>query len=100
MPVNLLWAFISPYGTGNKCYNKHRRRKRNKCKTVVKRILLDVVVYLIGKEGVASTALRPAGKCNIDGVEFDVRSDGRYIAKGSRIQIIRVQGNTLIIKEK
>ena len=56
--------------------------------------------YLIGKEGVASTALRPAGKCNIDGVEFDVRSDGRYIAKGSRIQIIRVQGNTLIIKEK
>ena len=56
--------------------------------------------YLIGKEGVASTDLRPVGKCNIDGVEFDVRSDGRYIAKGSMIQIIRVQGNTLIIKEK
>ena len=56
--------------------------------------------YLVGKEGIASTDLRPAGKCNIDGVEFDVRSEGRYIAKGSKVQITRIQGNTLIIKEK
>lgn len=56
--------------------------------------------YLVGKEGTASTDLRPAGKCNIEGIEFDVRSEGRYIAKGSKVQIIRVQGNTLIIKEK
>lgn len=56
--------------------------------------------YLIGKEGTASTDLRPSGKCDIDGVEFDVRSEGYYIAKGSKIQIIRVQGSTLIIKEK
>lgn len=55
--------------------------------------------YLVGKEGTASTDLRPAGKCNIDGVEFDVRSEGKYIAKGSKVQIIRIQGNTLIIKE-
>jgi len=54
--------------------------------------------YLVGKEGIASTDLRPAGKCDIDGVEFDVRSEGRYIAKGSKIRIVRVQGNTLIIK--
>lgn len=56
--------------------------------------------YLIGKEGTASTDLRPTGKCDIDGVEFDVRSEGYYIAKGSKVQIIRVQGSTLIIKEK
>lgn len=55
--------------------------------------------YLVGKEGTASTDLRPAGKCNIDGVEFDVRSEGKYIAKGNKVQIIRIQGNTLIIKE-
>jgi len=56
--------------------------------------------YLVGKEGTASTDLRPSGKCDIDGVEFDVRSEGYYIAKGSKVQIIRVQGSTLIIKEK
>ena len=55
--------------------------------------------YLIGKEGIAVTDLRPAGKCNIEGIEFDVRSEGRYIAKGSQIRISRIQGNTLIIKE-
>ena len=55
--------------------------------------------YLMGKEGVTVTDLRPAGKCNIDGVEFDVRSEGKYIAKGSNVRISRIQGNTLIIKE-
>ncbi len=55
--------------------------------------------YLIGKEGVTSTDLRPAGKCNIEGVEFDVRSEGKYIPKGCKVRISRVQGNTLIIQE-
>lgn len=55
--------------------------------------------YLIGKAGQASTDLRPAGKCNIEGVEFDVRSEGKFVAKGQNVRIIRIQGNTLIIKE-
>lgn len=56
--------------------------------------------YLVGKEGVAATDLRPAGKCDIDGIIFDVRSEGKYVAKGQKVRIIRIQGNTLIIKEK
>ena len=56
--------------------------------------------YLIGKEGIAATDLKPAGKCDIDGIIFDVRSEGTYIAKGQKVRIIRIQGNTLIIKEK
>lgn len=56
--------------------------------------------YLVGKEGVAVTDLRPAGKCDIDGIIFDVRSEGKYVAKGQKVRIIRIQGNTLIIKEK
>ena len=56
--------------------------------------------YLVGKEGIAATDLRPAGKCDIDGIIFDVRSEGKYIAKGQNVRIIRIQGNTLIIKEK
>lgn len=55
--------------------------------------------YLVGKEGIASTDLRPSGKCNIDGVEFDVRSEGKFVTEGQKIRITRVQGNTLIIKE-
>lgn len=55
--------------------------------------------YLVGKEGIAATDLHPAGKCNIDGVEFDVRSDGKYVASGKKVRIICVRENTLIIKE-
>ena len=56
--------------------------------------------YLVGKEGIAATDLRPAGKCDIEGIIFDVRSEGKYIAKGQMVRIIRIQGNALIIKEK
>ena len=55
--------------------------------------------YLVGKEGIAVTDLRPAGKCDIDGIMFDVRSEGKYVAKGQKVRITRIQGNTLIIKE-
>lgn len=56
------------------------------------------VEYLVGKKGVAITDLRPAGKCDVDGVTFDVRSEGSFITKNSQVQIVRVQGNTLIVK--
>lgn len=55
--------------------------------------------YLVGKEGVASTDLKPAGKCDIEGVEFDVRAEGRYIEKGTRVRINRIYENTIMIKE-
>ena len=32
--------------------------------------------YLVGKEGIASTDLRPAGKGNFDGIDFDILSEG------------------------
>lgn len=55
--------------------------------------------YLIGENGLTATDLRPAGKCEINGVTFDVRSEGSYIKKGSPVEIVKIQGNTLIVKE-
>ncbi len=55
--------------------------------------------YLVGKEGIASTDLKPAGKCDIEGVEFDVRAEGRYIEKGTKVRINRIYENTIMIKE-
>jgi len=56
--------------------------------------------YLVGKEGVAATDLRPAGKGNFDGIEFDILSGGSYIKKGQRIIISKVKDNKLIVIEK
>lgn len=56
--------------------------------------------YLVGKEGVAATDLRPAGKGNFDGIEFDILSGGSYIKKGQKIIISRIRDNKLIVTEK
>ena len=56
--------------------------------------------YLVGKEGTASTDLRPAGKGNFDGIDFDILSEGTYIVKGTAIRISRVRDNKLMVVEK
>ena len=55
--------------------------------------------YLVGKDGLASTDLRPAGKASFDGVVFDVLSEGNFISKGRKIRISRVKDNKLIVTE-
>jgi membrane-bound ClpP family serine protease len=56
--------------------------------------------YLLGKEGIASTDLRPTGTGNFDGIEFDVISEGKYISKDTKLVIYKVQGSKLIVKMK
>jgi len=56
--------------------------------------------YLVGREGVASTDLRPSGKCKIDGVEFDVRTEGAYIVKDTCVIIRNIRNNSIIVAEK
>lgn len=56
--------------------------------------------YLLGKEGVAATDLRPSGMGDFDGITFDVISEGTYIDKGTLLIINKVQGSKLIVKAK
>lgn len=56
--------------------------------------------YLLGKEGIALTDLRPAGIGNFDGISFDVISEGQYISKDEPIIISQVKGSKLIVKAK
>ncbi|MGN1313883.1 MAG: NfeD family protein [Lachnospiraceae bacterium] len=56
--------------------------------------------YLIGKEGATVTDLKPVGKCSIDGVEFDVRAEGRYLEKNTHVVISGIHENILMVREK
>lgn len=58
----------------------------------------DDMNYLVGKKGVATTSLRPAGKINVDGVELNVRSESFFIDKGTEVEIIRIQNGSVIVK--
>ncbi len=55
--------------------------------------------YLLDREGIATTNLRPAGKGNFDGIDLDVVSEGTYIEKGSSIVIYKISANRLIVKK-
>lgn len=54
--------------------------------------------YLLGKEGIAATDLRPTGMGDFDGITLDVISEGTYINKGTALIIEKVQGSKLIVK--
>lgn len=56
--------------------------------------------YLLGKQGVASTDLRPSGVASFDDVSFDVVSEGMYISAGTQIEIVKVEGAKLVVKER
>lgn len=54
--------------------------------------------YLLGKKGVTISDLRPAGSVDIDGVKFDVISNGEYISKGTNVEIFKVSGVKLLVR--
>jgi membrane-bound ClpP family serine protease len=52
---------------------------------------------LIGKRGTTSTPLRPTGVAEIEDRKMDVITDGRYIASGEEIVVIRTEGTKIIV---
>ncbi len=54
--------------------------------------------YMLGKQGVALTDLRPAGTAKIDGINYDVITEGSYIMRDTKIIVYKVEGSKLIVK--
>jgi membrane-bound serine protease (ClpP class) len=54
---------------------------------------------LVGKEGVARTALRPAGKATIEGQRYDVVSGGAFIESGTPVKVTTVDGNRIVVRK-
>lgn len=52
---------------------------------------------LLGKEGVALTILRPIGMALIEGRKLNVLTSGEYVEKDSKIKVIKVTGNKIIV---
>lgn len=52
----------------------------------------------LGKRGTAASRLRPAGIAHLDGERVDVVSDGEFIEAGEAIEVIRVDGNRIVVR--
>ncbi len=54
---------------------------------------------LLGAIGVAATMLRPSGMVRFGDEFVDVVAEGSYIAPGTRVQVIEIEGNRIVVKE-
>ena len=54
---------------------------------------------LSGKEGVASSELRPAGFAEIEGRRVDVVTRGEMISAGSTVRVLDVESNRVVVAE-
>jgi membrane-bound serine protease (ClpP class) len=53
----------------------------------------------LGKRGRASSPLRPAGIAEIEGERVDVVSEGELIEPGTEIEVMRVDGNRIVVRQ-
>ena len=56
-------------------------------------------LHWLGRSGRAGSTLRPAGIAEFDGQRVDVVSEGEYIDAGEPIEVIRVDGNRIVVKK-
>lgn len=59
----------------------------------------QAAVTLVGREGAATTDLRPAGRAEIDGEPFDVVTEGDFIEAGVRVRVVKVEATRIIVEE-
>jgi len=55
---------------------------------------------LVGKEGVAVTNLRPSGTVRIENRRIDVVTRGDFIEKGAAVEVVKVEGSRVVVKQK
>jgi len=53
----------------------------------------------LDRSGTSISPLRPAGIAEIDGTRVDVVSDGGFIEAGAAIQVTRVDGNRIVVRQ-
>jgi membrane-bound serine protease (ClpP class) len=53
----------------------------------------------LGKRGRTSSPLRPAGIAEIEGARVDVVSDGELIEPGTPVEVTRVDGNRVVVRQ-
>lgn len=61
---------------------------------------VDALKILLGKQGRALTALHPSGIALIETKKYAVVTEGGFIEKDNNIEVIRVEGNRIVVRGK
>ena len=52
----------------------------------------------VGREAVAETSLRPAGKIRVDGEVFEAEASNGFVEAGGRVRLVAARGTTFIVE--
>ncbi len=55
---------------------------------------------LLGLTGSAATVLRPSGVAEIEGRRFTVVTEGSFLSPGAPLEVVRVQGSRIVVRER
>jgi membrane-bound serine protease (ClpP class) len=53
----------------------------------------------LGKRGTAATDLHPSGIAHLNGARVDVVSEGDFIDAGQSVEVVRVDGNRIVVRQ-
>ncbi|MBR3796990.1 MAG: NfeD family protein [Clostridia bacterium] len=53
---------------------------------------------LVGRTGIATSVLRPAGIADFDGVRLNVVTEGGFADQGAHVQVVRVEGARIVVR--
>lgn len=51
-----------------------------------------------GDKGITISALRPMGKAEFNDKVFEVKTNGGYLGSGTKIKVVRIQNQTIIVE--
>lgn len=57
-------------------------------------------IKLVGKEGVTKSVLKPTGVADIDGFNYSVTSNGKWVEAGITVKVLEVDGTKILVEEK
>jgi len=60
-------------------------------------VTADSRMFLLGKQGVTESVLRPAGIAHIEGLRVDVVTEGEFLEPGVPIVVTRVEGSRVVV---
>ena len=58
----------------------------------------ELSTITLGAEGTTLSALRPSGKAELDHKTYEVRTMGNYVESGTKIRVMKIQANQIIVE--
>ncbi len=83
-------AIAKKSGLYNKVILKDRQETQDFDETILQ--------GLLGQTGLTQTTLRPFGVADFGGKNFDVCSQGDFIGRGERVQVVQITGKTVTVR--